>query len=365
MLTERSKMDLFGDLPEPETTPSKTSTVSLYDDVPDKNDCTCAPVLKRTETENDHKRKVEGDPKLSEEKHAKLKTSVRYRLSPFFAERQGERDEMQDEHVLIEDMTQQIPNLHPSVYRVAFFAVYDGHGGARASRFASKNLHKFLLDKFPKGEVSQVEKEMKKTLVETFKKTDDEFLKEATKIKPSWKDGTTATVIVIVNETAFIACLGDSQAVLCRGKEDNSYIPIPLTTEHSPSVYEERIRIQKAGGHVKDGRVLGVLEVSRSIGDGQYKKLGVSCIPDVKKCQLTDQDRFIVLACDGLWKCFSFSECTRFTNSILEDESIQETDEKTATEIRCVAACQKLANEAVLRLSADNVTVVLISIAKT
>jgi serine/threonine protein phosphatase PrpC len=38
-------------------------------------------------------------------------------------------------------------------YRVAFFAVYDGHGGARASRFASKNLHKFLLDKFPKGNV--------------------------------------------------------------------------------------------------------------------------------------------------------------------------------------------------------------------
>ena len=38
-------------------------------------------------------------------------------------------------------------------YRVAFFAVYDGHGGARASRFASQNLHKFLLDKFPKGNV--------------------------------------------------------------------------------------------------------------------------------------------------------------------------------------------------------------------
>jgi hypothetical protein len=30
--------------------------------------------------------------------------------------------------------------------------------------------------------VSQVEKEMKKTLMEAFKKTDDEFLKEATKM---------------------------------------------------------------------------------------------------------------------------------------------------------------------------------------
>lgn len=32
------------------------------------------------------------------------------------------------------------------------------------------------------GDVSTVEKEMKKTLVETFKKTDEEFLKEATKM---------------------------------------------------------------------------------------------------------------------------------------------------------------------------------------
>ena len=41
----------------------------------------------------------------------------------------------------------------------------------------------------------------------------------------------------------------------------------------------------------RDGRVMGVLEVSRSIGDGQFKKLGITCIPEVKKCQLQDSDR--------------------------------------------------------------------------
>lgn len=34
---------------------------------------------------------------------------------------------------------------------------------------------------YPTGELSQIEKDMKKILVETFKKTDEEFLKEATK----------------------------------------------------------------------------------------------------------------------------------------------------------------------------------------
>ena len=65
----------------------------------------------------------------------------------------------------------------------------------------------------------------------------------------------------------------------------NDFI-IELTREHSASVYEERQRIQKSGGSVKDGRVLGVLEVSRSIGDGALKAYGVTCVPDMRKCQL-------------------------------------------------------------------------------
>lgn len=35
--------------------------------------------------------------------------------------------------------------------RLAYFAVFDGHGGARASQFAAEYLHHTLLNKFPKG----------------------------------------------------------------------------------------------------------------------------------------------------------------------------------------------------------------------
>ena len=44
----------------------------------------------------------------------------------------------------------------------------------------------------------------------------------------------------------------------------------------------------------REGRVMGVLEVSRSIGDGAFKMHGVSSTPDVKKCQLTDNDRSVL-----------------------------------------------------------------------
>ena len=63
---------------------------------------------------------------------------------------------------------------------------------------------------------------------------------------------------------------------------------IELTIEHTAMVYEERQRITKNSGFIKDGRILGVLEVSRSIGDGALKAYGVSCIPDIRKCQLNE-----------------------------------------------------------------------------
>ena len=44
----------------------------------------------------------------------------------------------------------------------------------------------------------------------------------------------------------------------------------------------------------REGRVLGVLEVSRSIGDGRFKRCGVSCVPDVMRCTLTDNDRYSI-----------------------------------------------------------------------
>ena len=45
----------------------------------------------------------------------------------------------------------------------------------------------------------------------------------------------------------------------------------------------------------RDGRLMGVLEVSRSIGDGAFKMHGVSSTPDVKKCQLSADDRSIYI----------------------------------------------------------------------
>lgn len=67
----------------------------------------------------------------------------------------------------------------------------------------------------------------------------------------------------------------------------------------------------------RDGRLMGILEVSRSLGDGRFKHCGVVCLPDVKKCQLTDDDRYILLSCDGLWTDWEPSTALEFVQNIL------------------------------------------------
>ena len=62
----------------------------------------------------------------------------------------------------------------------------------------------------------------------------------------------------------------------------------------------------------RQGRVCGSLEVSRSLGDVRLKPLGLSASPDVTSFALSPEQRFVLLACDGLWKAFAGKEAVDF-----------------------------------------------------
>lgn len=69
----------------------------------------------------------------------------------------------------------------------------------------------------------------------------------------------------------------------------------------------EKARICAAGGFVDFGRVNGNLALSRAIGDFEFKKSTelspeqqiVTAFPDVISHTITDDDEFLVIACDG------------------------------------------------------------------
>lgn len=96
------------------------------------------------------------------------------------------------------------------------------------------------------------------------------------------------------------------------------------------------------------------MEVSRSIGDGQYKNHGVTCIPDVKRCNLTDADKFLVIACDGLWKRFSIQEISEHLPSTI--------DQTKDIDKLLEGLSAKLVNMAIKGLVADNVTICIVAL---
>ncbi len=82
--------------------------------------------------------------------------------------------------------------------------------------------------------------------------------------------GCTACSAIITPTNIIVGNAGDSRAVL--GKNDEGgFVTVEMSNDHKPDRPSEKERITKAGGFVRDNRVLGILNLSRSIGDIDYK----------------------------------------------------------------------------------------------
>ena len=117
--------------------------------------------------------------------------------------------------------------------------------------------------------------------------------------------GCTATVVLIVNDYMYFANAGDTRAILSKkGKAQQ------ITNDHKPDLATERNRITKAGGTVVEGRVEGNLNLSRALGDLQYKKdktrnpqdQVITAYPETTKLKITKEIEFLIIGCDGVWE---------------------------------------------------------------
>jgi protein phosphatase PTC1 len=122
---------------------------------------------------------------------------------------------------------------------------------------------------------------------------------------------------------------------------------IRLTHDHKASDPEEQQRIIAAGGFVNNNRVLGQVEVSRSIGDQLMKDYIVST-PFSSSRQVDDADTHVVLACDGVWDVLSDDEVAAFVSE-LQSESAETIAKKVLV----------LAKE---KKSTDNLSVVVLKL---
>ena len=122
--------------------------------------------------------------------------------------------------------------------------------------------------------------------------------------------------------------MGDSRAVLSRFGQ-----AVPLSEDHKPNLPQERARIERAGGFVEQQhngpistfRINGNLNLSRSIGDLDYKcneKLApceqiISSTPDIIEYARQEGDEFLLLASDGVWDRIDNQEAVDFVRERL------------------------------------------------
>ena len=104
----------------------------------------------------------------------------------------------------------------------------------------------------------------------------------------------TPTPDINVRRVLYCANAGDARGVLCRNGR-----AVRLTYDHKGTDKQEAKRIMDAGGFVMSGRVNGVLAVTRSLGDSSMKEYVVGA-PYTTETDLTEEDEFMILACDGV-----------------------------------------------------------------
>lgn len=104
-----------------------------------------------------------------------------------------------------------------------------------------------------------------------------------------------------IRRVLYCANAGDARGVLCRNGK-----AVRLTYDHKGSDKQEAKRIVDAGGFVMSGRVNGVLAVTRSLGDSSMKEFVVGA-PYTTETELSEEDEFLILACDGVCSLFGFS----------------------------------------------------------
>jgi len=172
--------------------------------------------------------------------------------------------------------------------------------------------------------------------------------------------GCTANVIYI-DRTAkkfYVVNAGDSRCTMGRAGKC-----VELSLDHKPESQVEIDRITKAGSEIKEGRVDGNLNLTRSLGDLQYKKRehltaeeqAITANPDVYEFDLTDDIDFIILGCDGIWEQKSNEEMIEYVYSHMNKGA----DLKTivATLLNETLAPTVEANQG---LGCDNMTCVLV-----
>jgi len=143
------------------------------------------------------------------------------------------------------------------------------------------------------------------------------------------------------------ASVGDSGAILIRKGR-----PVEVSTicRHKPDHKLEEARIERKNGNVRDGRLMGMLAVSRAFGDLCMSSFGLISEPHFSETEIGDEDSHLVIASDGVW---DYINSTKVAELVLNSKNASD-------------ACQIIINTVTTaspkKVSRDNIAVIVVEL---
>lgn len=222
--------------------------------------------------------------------------------------------------------------------RIEIIIISDGHGcyGNEVSGFIKENLPTDMNQELKKQNLDAMNDDITKVIQSLFIEENKRLLHQ--KNIDSHLSGSTCISVIYTPEKLLVANIGDSRCVL--GKYLNKkWVSHDLSRDHKPTEKDEAERILKHGRirpmldengdfigpprvYMKEDNVPG-LAMTRSFGDYYASLAGTISVPEITKYKFQPEDKFIILASDGLYEFISSQEVVSITKDYyLKDDIV-------------------------------------------
>ena len=226
-----------------------------------------------------------------------------------------------------------------------YMSVCDGHGaeGHFVSDFIKETLPYDMSENLKNMNILTENENEKNKIYQVITETfifANEKLVENEEIN-SLFSGSTCVSVIYTPEKLIVPNIGDSRAVLGRliNKENNEYKAINLSRDHKPTEKDEAQRIIENDGRIQpfteEGEFVGPervwikeedvpgLAMTRSFGDRVAATVGVMSEPEIKEFDFDENDKFMIIASDGIWEFISSQECVNIIKDFYDKNDLK------------------------------------------